>query len=118
MTEKFAIPIKIKSRNQTDRLHWAVKSKIKKEYCLLIRNKMRLHKIKKLENNEKCIIAIISHRKRLLDYDNLDVKLLLDAMTQEKFIVDDAPKYIGKPIVEQHKTPKERTEIARFTRLP
>ncbi len=118
MTEKFTIPIKIKSRNQTDRLHWAVKSKIKKEYCLLIRNMMRLHKIKKLENNEKCIVAIISHRKRLLDYDNLDVKLLLDAMTQEKLIVDDAAKYIGKPIIEQHKTKDERTEIVRFTRLP
>ena len=79
---------------------------------------MRLNKIKKMGAGDKCIVAIISYRKRLLDYDNLDIKLLLDAMSDEGYIWDDAPKFIGRPIIEQHKEKDERTEIIRFTRLP
>ena len=41
------MPIKIKSRNEIDKYHWAKKSRLKKEYCLLVRNQMRLNKIKK-----------------------------------------------------------------------
>tara|TARA_R110000823_G_scaffold187859_2_gene320004 strand:+ start:219 stop:584 length:366 start_codon:yes stop_codon:yes gene_type:complete len=92
------IPITIKSRNVLDKMHWAKKSMLKKEYALLIRNQMRLNPIyEEAEEGRRYTLEIVSYRKRLLDYDNLvggSIKQLLDAMTSENFIWDDAPKYI------------------------
>lgn len=90
----------IKSRNVLDKLHWAVKSRLQKEYMLLIRSHMVKHKIKHAKKNERYCLEIISYRKRLLDYDNLvgGCKQLLDALTKEKYIYDDAPKYIDLKI--------------------
>ena len=91
------IPITIKSRNVLDKLHWAKKSMLKKEYALLIRNQMRLNPIyEEAQEDRRYTLEIVSYRKRLLDYDNLvgGCKQLIDAMVHENFIWDDAPKYI------------------------
>ena len=92
------IDVIIKSRNVLDKMHWAAKRLIRKEYALLIRNQMRLNPIYgEAEEGRKYTLEIVSYRKRLLDYDNLvggSIKQLLDAMTSENFIWDDAPKYI------------------------
>tara|TARA_R110000744_G_scaffold276344_1_gene389071 strand:+ start:5413 stop:5775 length:363 start_codon:yes stop_codon:yes gene_type:complete len=91
------IDVIIKSRNVLDKMHWASKRLIRKEYALLIRNQMRLNPIYgEAEEGRKYTLEIVSYRKRLLDYDNLvgGCKQLLDAMVHENFIWDDAPKYI------------------------
>tara|TARA_R100000152_G_scaffold18399_1_gene10192 strand:+ start:7058 stop:7432 length:375 start_codon:yes stop_codon:yes gene_type:complete len=113
--EEINLPLRLPSRNLTNKWHWSKKSKEKSIYKLLIRNQMRLKKIQKTKPKEKFLIAIISYRKRLLDYDNLDVKLILDALCDEGFIWDDAPKYIKKPIIEQHKDKNERIQIIRYS---
>lgn len=89
------IPVRIKSRNVLDRQHWAAKMRDKKEYALLIRNQMRLNKIPKAKQ-KKYSIAIISFRKKKLDFDNLvgGCKHLIDALIEEKFIFDDSPEYV------------------------
>lgn len=89
------LPIRVKSRNVLDREHWAVKMRDKKEYALLIRNQMRLNKIPEAKQ-KKYSIAIISFRKKRLDYDNLvgGCKHLIDALIEENFIYDDSPDYI------------------------
>ena len=92
------LPITIKSRNVLDRLHWSKKSMLKKEYALLIRNKMRSkkHYIDLVTDPTFFHLEIVSYRKRLLDYDNLvgGCKQLIDAMIDEQFIYDDSPKYL------------------------
>lgn len=92
------LDIIIKSRNILDKLHWAEKKRLKQEYSLLLRNQMRLNPIYEIaKEGRKYTLEIVSYRKRLLDYDNLvggSIKQLLDAMTSENFIWDDAPKYI------------------------
>jgi hypothetical protein len=91
------LPITIKSRNVLDKFHWAKKTRLKQEYSLLIRNQMRLHKIEEVEqpNNQIIHLYILSIRSRLLDEDNLvgGCKQLIDALCEENYIYDDAPKY-------------------------
>ena len=113
--EQISLPIRLPSRNLTNKWHWAKKSREKKVYRVLIRNQMRLRRIRKAKPKERFLIAIISYRKRLLDHDNLDIKLILDSLTNEGYIWDDAPKYIKKPIVEQHKDKNERIDIIRYS---
>ena len=105
---------KIESRNVLDRKHWAVKRRCKQIWALLIRNQMRLKKIKECDIEEKFELSIISYRKKLLDYDNLvgGCKQLLDACSEEKLIWDDAPKYLDLK-VEQHIGKKYETIIIR-----
>ncbi len=108
------LPNKIESRNILDRKHWAVKRRSKKIWALLVRNQMKLKKIRESEVGEKFKLTIISYRKKLLDYDNLvgGVKQLLDACSDEKLIWDDAPKYLDLK-VEQYKSNKYETIIIR-----
>ena len=111
---KLELPMKILSRNVLDRQHWAVKRKEKQHWCLLVRNQMRLNKVRFTEEKEKHSIEIISYRSRKLDYDNLvgGCKQLLDACSEEKLIWDDAPKYLDLK-VEQHIGKKYETIIIR-----
>ena len=108
------LPNKIESRNVLDRKHWAVKRRCKQIWALLIRNQMRLKKIKECDIEEKFKLCIISYRKKLLDYDNLvgGCKQLIDACSEEKLIWDDAPKYLDLK-VEQHIGKKYETIIIR-----
>ena len=106
---------KIESANVLNKKHWAVKRRCKQIWALLIRNQMRLKKIKECDIGEKFKLTIISYRKKLCDIDNLyggGVKQLLDACSEEKLIWDDAPKYIDLK-VEQHKSKKYKTIIIR-----
>ena len=105
--------MKVQSGNVLLRKHWSYRKKEKKLWALLIRNQMRLKKIKKAEK-KKYTIMIISYRKRLLDPDNLvsGIKNLLDSCVDEELIYDDAPSYIDLK-VEQYKAKKEHTMIIR-----
>jgi len=115
MPELIEIPAKIYSRNQMDKFHWSKKRKIRQDYQILVRNQMTLNKISKVELGAVCTLAIVCCRKRLLDYDNLvgGCKQLIDALTHEGFIFDDAPKYLENPKIEQIKAPTEYIYISR-----
>ena len=105
--------MKVQSGNVLLRKHWSYRKKEKQLWALLIRNQMRLKKIKKAEK-KKYTIMIISYRKRLLDPDNLvsGCKQLIDACVDEELIYDDAPDYIDLK-VEQYKAKEEHTMIIR-----
>ena len=106
------IPIKVKSRNQIDKLHWAEKSKLKKEYALLIRNQIKLKKLNKADFKKKYKLCIYSYRTRLIDPDNLvgGCKQLIDALCDEGFIFDDSHKCVELE-VDQYKMKKENFTI-------
>ena len=67
--ETITIDHKVFSRNAIDKMHWAEKGRLKGQYRILIRNQMRLNKIKATE--DKCVIKIECHVKRLMDTDNM-----------------------------------------------
>tara|TARA_R100001594_G_scaffold22911_3_gene44526 strand:+ start:3335 stop:3802 length:468 start_codon:yes stop_codon:yes gene_type:complete len=108
------LKMKIESRNVLDKQHWAAKRRNKELYRMLVRNQMKLRKVPLAKHNKRYIVEIISCRKRFLDMDNLygGVKQLLDAMTEEQFIFDDAPKHIQLK-VEQIKSKEYETIITR-----
>ena len=93
------------SRNMIDKMHWAKKQRLKGQYRILIRNQMRLHKIKPTE--EKCELRINCYVKRLMDYDNVvgGLKQFIDAMCTENFIHDDSPKWLDIVEIKQIKAP-------------
>ena len=105
---------KIPSGNQIIRNHWAGNRRNKQEWALLIRNQMRLRKIKKATADDKYTLLIISYRKRKLDKDNLytGCKSLIDACVEEDLIFDDSPDYVDLK-VEQYNAKEEHTMIIR-----
>ncbi len=114
MSDVLEIHKKIESGNKIIRNHWAVNRRNKKEYCLLVRNQMRLRKVNKAMEGEKYVLMIISYRKRLLDLDNLftGCKSLLDACVIEGLVYDDNPDCIDLK-VQQFKAKEEHTMIIR-----
>ena len=104
---------RVYSRNMIDKMHWAKKQMLKGQYRILIRNQMRLHKIKPTE--EKCEIKINCYVKRLMDYDNVvgGLKGLIDSLTQENFIHDDSPKWLDIVEIKQIKAPDFKIIVER-----
>ena len=115
--ERIVIPDKIRSRNEIDKYNWAKKSRLKKTYQVLIRNQMRLNKLKECEVHDVFDLKIISYRTRQLDHDNLvgGSKQLIDALCDECFIWDDSPKYLNNIEFKQIsiKEMKDKTLIER-----
>ena len=107
--------MKVPSRNKLDRHNWEVKSKNKQIWSLLIRNQMRLRKIRKTKEKEKFTVSILCYKKgRLYDTDNVwgGCKQLIDAMVSEDFIYDDAPEYLDLK-VQQIKAKESHTMVIR-----
>mgnify|MGYP003663603319 CR=1 FL=1 len=114
--ESITIPVAINTRNKLDKMHWAQRHRLRNEYCLLVRNQMKLNKLKKSDTGGKYKISILTFRKyRIRDFDNLvgGCKQLLDALSHEGFIWDDDIKYIGSPKVCQEQAKIESTIITR-----
>jgi Holliday junction resolvase RusA-like endonuclease len=109
------LDLKSKSRNEIDKMHWAVKRRLRKEYCLLIRNQMRLKNVRKAGGNSVYELHITCYRKRKLDYDNLvgGLKQLIDALWYEGFIFDDNEKHCCIMNIIQVKASGERIGITR-----
>lgn len=114
MSNTIKIPVALKSRNAIDKLHWAAKMRLRKEYQVFIRQQMSHFRLKKAEPGEKLTLEVTTFRKRrILDHENIDTKQLIDALVNEGFIWDDAEKYIGKPLISQEKASEECTIITR-----
>lgn len=62
-------------------------------------------------------VRIILHVKRAQDHDNAmaSCKPVLDALTENRLIVDDKPECIGKPVVEQVISRRSKTVIEIYT---
>lgn len=95
---KLTLPITTPSNNQLLRKyrHWAVKRKLKVSYMdeLMVAITETNYKNKELRASGKRECHIISHRKRLLDDDNLagGMKVLLDAIVSMGLLLNDNPK--------------------------
>lgn len=102
----------IRSLNQLLRWHWATRKREQKAWELEIWAAFN-GRVPKAKGKVK--IDIISHRKQLLDLDNLwgGAKIAIDAMKALEICLDDSPKF-AEIICTQIKTPGSRpgqTEI-------
>ena len=114
MSNTIKIPFSLPSRNDTDKMHWSAIYRLRKGYQPFNRQQMSHFRLKKATPDQVFSIEITTFRKQLLDdEDNVDAKRLLDALTHEGFIFDDARKYIGKPSISQMKASEECTIITR-----
>ena len=111
--ETITIDHKVFSRNHIDKLHWAEKGKLKGQYRILIRNQMRLNKVK--ETDKKCNIKITCYVKRLMDTDNMwgGLKQFIDALSTENFIYDDSPNWLNIQEVRQIKAKESKIVVER-----
>ena len=85
----------------------------KQEYALLVRNQMRLNKVK--ETDKKCNIKITCYVKRLMDTDNMwgGLKQFIDALSTENFIYDDSPNWLNIQEVRQIKAKESKIVVER-----
>tara|TARA_B100001250_G_C19656838_1_gene725234 strand:+ start:485 stop:856 length:372 start_codon:yes stop_codon:yes gene_type:complete len=108
--ERIQIPMKVYSRNAMDKKHWSEKKSIRQIYSVLVRNQMRLTKKREVGTGEVVEkIRITAYLKRLYDFDNLvgGCKQLIDALSNEGFIWDDAPRFLNGSEYKQMKTKGE-----------
>lgn len=93
------IPMKIESLNKVLRWHWATRGRVKrqwKDYLTIVGHR-------KVDGHTPFHrIEILSRRKKLVDEDNLSPKILIDAIKELGWIVDDNPNEITTK-VEQEK---------------
>lgn len=83
------IPLKVPSLNVLMRMHWANKSKLKKQWALFIRRPIDKVYFKKM--------TIIGMQTRIYDYDNFVggcKELVVDNLRQKNWIKDDNIKNI------------------------
>ena len=111
--ETITIDHKVFSRNAIDKMHWAEKGRLKGQYRILIRNQMRLNKIKATE--DKCVIKIECYVKRLMDTDNMwgGLKQFIDALCTENFIYDDSTTWLNLQEIRQIKAKESKIVVER-----
>lgn len=112
--ETIEIDHRVYSRNKIDRMHWAAKGRLKKEYQLLIRNKMKLNNIKLAEDKYK--LTINCYVTRMMDMDNVwgGLKQFIDALTTEKFIYDDSDSWLEIKQIKQIKSKEAKIVVSRL----
>ena len=112
--ETLHVDHRVFSRNKIDKMHWAEKGRLKGQYRILIRNQMRLNKIKETES--KCRIIINCYVTRLIDVDNMwgGLKQFIDALCTENFIWDDAPAWLEIKQIKQIKSKEAKIVVSRL----
>ena len=112
--ETIEIDHRVFSRNKIDKMHWAEKGRLKGQYRILIRNQMKLNKIKETES--KCRIIISCYVTRLMDHDNVwgGLKGLIDSLTIENFIHDDSNAWLEIKQIKQIKSKEAKIVVSRL----
>lgn len=102
---------KIESGNRLLRAHWAVRKNLKKDYLQELATVLPKSLPSFMTLHRR--LRIISHRKRLLDKDNLyaGAKPLIDALKEMKWIYDDAPQYLALTVLQVKDIKNPRTVI-------
>ena len=112
--ETIEIDHRVFSRNKIDKMHWAEKGRLKWQYRILIRNQMKLNKIK--ETDGKCKIIINCYVKRMMDMDNVwgGLKQFIDALCTENFVWDDSPTFLEIKQIKQIKSKDAKIVVSRL----
>ena len=111
---KITIPVIVPSVNETNKLHWGARDRLKKSFRKHIEGAIldQDMKINKLKRPKKRRLMIYSFRKKTMDPDNIwaSHKEMIDAIKELGLIWDDSEKYIDLRVF-QLKHPEQKTEI-------
>ena len=110
---KLELPLITPSNNKLLRTHWAVRRKLKVYYMDEIVTAMIDGGFTDYAEGKRTC-EVTSHRKRLLDPDNLTggIKMLLDALVELKLLKDDSPKWCDLKVGQKKaRTPKTVIEL-------
>lgn len=112
--ETIEIDHRVFSRNKIDKMHWAEKGRLKGQYRILIRNQMKLNKIK--ETDSRCKIIINCYVKRMMDMDNVwgGLKQFIDALCTENFVWDDSHTFLEIKQIKQIKSKDAKIVVSRL----
>ena len=66
MSDTIILEYRSKSRNEIDKYHWAERGLLKKQYGLIVRNKMRINKIKKDNKKYRKYLKSKKARRKLV----------------------------------------------------
>ena len=111
---KITIPVIVPSVNETNKLHWGARDRLKRSFVAHIRG--AIHdmdmKINKLEKPKKRRVRIYSFRKKVMarDHSWASHKQMIDALKELGLIWDDSEKYIDLRVF-QLEHPEVKTEI-------
>ena len=115
MKKKYSLKLEIgalpKTRNQTMRMHWAVRHKYIKEWDNLVKLHIGSRLPDKPLTKAKLVFTRFSSKES--DFDNLvgSFKFVTDALTKLGVILDDKPSIIGSPTFNWVKTRPKQGKI-------
>lgn len=100
-----AVPLQVPSLNVTSKMHWLKYQREKKMWQFAIWAVGQA--LIKSRNTPFTRITLRSYRKRLLDRDNLigGAKMVIDAIRDLKWIVDDDPAHLTVEYVQEQRKP-------------
>jgi hypothetical protein len=95
MIQTFTIQKATPSQNETDRMHWAKRRLLAKEWALLIMEQIRARALTRATGKRR--LTVERHGKRELDEANAygGVKQVIDEMVRLGLLVDDDPKHLS-----------------------
>lgn len=104
------IPMKIKSLNKTNTMHWAARHREGKKWETAIWASLNG---KILKASGRMLVTISSYRKKICDKDNIagGAKMVVDALKRLGIIVDDTPAMV-EVTYNQIQSKSEYTEIS------
>lgn len=95
MIQTFTIQKATPSQNETDRMHWAKRRLVAKEWGLLLFEQITTNRITKAAGKRS--LTVYRHGKRELDDGNLvgGLKQIIDEIVKLGVLVDDDPKHLS-----------------------
>lgn len=117
MIYRLHIPLPCVSQNQTDRMHWVVRSRLKQAWKMAIIAARNNSGIPKASHKRRLVIEV--HGPRVMDEANIlgGLKGAVDNLTELGLIVDDSPSWLvmGTPIQIRTKQ-KEKAHVVLILR--
>jgi len=110
----FTIPHKPISWNKYyTGVHWAKRSALSNEWAWYVREALIKAKIPRTPLRKAVTIEVTAHLKRLIDCDNICLKVVVDGIRHWGLLRDDSPEYVKKIQVQVVRLAKgdERLEI-------
>lgn len=109
---RFTIPFKPLSWNKYYAgMHWTRRQVISEEWKWIVKSALIKHKITHTAFKEPVCVKICAYMRRLIDCDNICLKVIIDGLRDWKLIVDDGPEFISEIRVRVLKDEDERIEI-------
>ena len=109
---KIVIPQKPISWNKYySGIHWTKRLEISKEWKWLVKMALLKAKVPRIAYQKPVQLKIRAYMRRLIDCDNICLKVIIDGLKDWNLILDDNPAYVKEIRIQVMKDKNERIEI-------